>query len=77
MLKIGTKNKIKPNPKIYQSSDYKGEFNLLRMERSLIIKALNLTQSKAKAIKLLKISGNGLLYKLKSHQIKDSEWEKN
>ncbi len=54
----------------YLENDYKGEFNLLRAEKELLIKVSNLTKFKTSATALiLGVSESKVCYKLKRHRI--------
>ncbi len=64
-------------PYIFQPKDYEGEFNLRKMERSLIVKVLSKTKSRVESSFKIGISKSCLMFKMKAHQIKESEWKKN
>ena len=56
---------------VYVYEDYKGEFNLLLMEKATIEKALKRTKgNQKKASELLQITERTLYTKIKRHQIK-------
>ena len=55
----------------YLETDYRGEFNLLRAEKELLIKVSNMTKFKTSATALiLGVSEAKVCYKLKRHSIK-------
>ena len=65
----------------FKPEQYKGEFNLLRAERELIVIALSIVDGNiAKAHKILcpeenpAHSRSGFYRAVRQHQIKDSEW---
>lgn len=63
---------------IYKESDYNtGKFNLLAMEKRIIIKALKKTKgNKREAAKLLEITERNIHDKVKQHSIKVSLYKK-
>ena len=62
--------------KTYSEKDYEGEFNLLKMERRIIVRDLSTAQNIKEASKILKFSDRGLYIKMAAHQIKREEWKR-
>ena len=61
--------------KIYTEKDYAGEFNLLKMERELMIKVLKMCKGKKSATALIiGMNERTLFNKFISHQIQPKEY---
>lgn len=61
--------------KIFTEADYTGEFNLLALERRILIRELKKTQCQYKAAKLIKCSDRAVGDKILAHKISPSEWK--
>lgn len=64
-----------PRSRVYREEEYKGEFNLVALERRILVRELKKTQSQTAAADLIKCSARAIADKIYSHQIQDSEWK--
>jgi len=55
---------------LYSEKDYSGDFNLLRSEKALIIKAIKKTREIEALVKILNIPQSRLLIAIIKHKIK-------
>lgn len=59
--------------KIYTQDDYKGEFNLLKSEKRLLIKALATTKESKDLCRILEINEKRLMIAIIRHGVATSE----
>jgi DNA-binding NtrC family response regulator len=61
--------------KIYKEKDYKGEFNLLKMERDLMVRVLKMCNGyKSATARILGITPRSIFRKINLHEIKENEY---
>ncbi len=61
---------------VYKEEDYQGEFNLISLEKRIMVRELTKTQYAKRAAVLLNFSERSMERKMKAHQIQLKDWKK-